>query len=145
MRRKRLGDAGDDEMPAVLDPALVGTYPAVAGAGGGFVWDAVLEYRVWGHDSEKNEDFYCAFASYGEALAYRLRTPDATGEPLALVLQEEYLEEESAGVYKHIREQRIAEWPVEFLARPRRTSRTIPDFLSPAAPHNRLDILRGQT
>jgi hypothetical protein len=32
---------------------------------------------------------------------------------------------------------------VELLRRPRRTANTIPDFLSPNAPPNRLDILRG--
>jgi hypothetical protein len=42
-----------------------------------------------------------------------------------------------------MREVRVAEWPVKFLRRPRRTARTIPDFLSPNAPPNRLDILRG--
>jgi hypothetical protein len=47
------------------------------------------------------------------------------------------------GEYHHVKEVRIAEWPVEFLRRPRRTPNTIPDFLSPNAPANRLDILRG--
>jgi len=35
--------------PAVLDPSAVGNYEALAAAGGGFVWDEVLEYRVWRH------------------------------------------------------------------------------------------------
>jgi hypothetical protein len=38
---------------------------------------------------------------------------------------------------------RIAEWPVAFLGRPRRTPHTIPDFLAPDAPPNRLALLRG--
>jgi hypothetical protein len=42
-----------------------------------------------------------------------------------------------------MKKRRITEWPVEFLSRPRRTRNTIPDFLSPNAPDNRLDILRG--
>ena len=33
--------------------------------------------------------------------------------------------------------------PVEFLARPKRTKTTIPEFMAPGAPPNRLDILRG--
>ena len=37
----------------------------------------------------------------------------------------------------------MTEWPVEFLRRPRRTPDTIPAFLAPDAPTNRLDILRG--
>ncbi|MGN6438007.1 MAG: hypothetical protein ACTHMM_15815, partial [Agriterribacter sp.] len=64
-------------------------------------------------------------------------------EPLALILQEEYIDEPEPGNYIHIKKQRLVEWPVEFLKRARRTANTIPDFLSPTAPANRLDILRG--
>lgn len=64
-------------------------------------------------------------------------------EPLVLVRQREYIDEPSPGAYKHIRKVRIAEWPVEFLSRPRRNRNTIPRFLSPDAPPNRLDIIRG--
>lgn len=87
--------------PPAVDPSKVGTYPARAHAGGGYVWDA-------------------------------------------LVLQEEYIDEPSSGEYVHVRSPRVTEWPVEFLSRPRRNERTIPDFLSPDAPPNRLDILRGK-
>ena len=45
--------------------------------------------------------------------------------------------------YAHVKKSHITEWPVEFLSRPRRNRRTIPDFLAPEAPDNRLDILRG--
>ena len=31
----------------VLDIDMVGTYPARAKVGDGYVWDEVLEYRVW--------------------------------------------------------------------------------------------------
>jgi hypothetical protein len=134
--------------PDVVDPGLVGTYSAVANAGGGYVWDDVLEYRVWCHpetgesDIEDGSDYYYAFATYGEALAFSRGTEGAEA-PLALVRQLEYIEEPNPGEYRHIQEVRITEWPVEFLRRPRRTPRTIPDFLSPNAPANRLDILRG--
>ena len=37
------------QFPEAIDPAKVGTYPVSCSAGGGFVWDAVLEYRVWCH------------------------------------------------------------------------------------------------
>lgn len=87
--------------PPVVDPAKVGEYPAVVKVGGGLVWDAVLEYRVWCH------------------------------------------EEPEPGEYVHRKEERLTEWPVEFLKRPKRTATTIPDFLSPNAPANRLDIIRG--
>lgn len=56
---------------------------------------------------------------------------------------EDYIAEHKPGEYQHVKELRITEWPVAFLRRPRRTANTIPDFLSPNAPTNRLDILRG--
>lgn len=135
--------------PAVLDPDLVGTYPATAKAGGGYVWDEVLEYRVWCHpergapDEENGNDYYYVFATCEEAEAFSRSNP-GTESPLALVLQREYIDEPRPGEYVHIREERVTEWPVTFLSRPRRTERTIPDFLAPDAPANRLDILRGQ-
>jgi hypothetical protein len=134
--------------PAVLDASLVGTYPATAKAGGGYVWDAVLEYRVWCHpergasDEDDGSDYYYPFASYQEALAFSEKTEGAE-KPLALVLQREYISEEEPEQYIHVKQERVTEWPVVFLSRPRRTPNTIPDFLSPEAPPNRLDLLRG--
>jgi putative acetyltransferase len=136
------------DLPPVKDPRLVGTYPASAKAGGGFVWDAVLEYRVWCHpergapDVADGSDYFRAFATYGEALEFSEATTGAE-EPLALILQEEYIDEPQPGVYVHRKERRVTEWPAEFLRRPRRTAQTIPAFLAPDAPENRLDILRG--
>jgi hypothetical protein len=135
--------------PTVLDPQLVGTYSAVAKAGGGFVWDEVLEYRVWCHpehgapDEADSSDYYFAFATYEEAEEFARSNP-GTEEPLALVLQREYIDEPEDGQYVHVREERVAEWPVEFLTRPRRTEQTIPAFMAPDAPLNRLTRLRGQ-
>lgn len=134
--------------PTVLDADKVGTYPAVAKSGGGYVWDEVLEYRVWMHpdqgaeDLEDGNDYFYVFASYEAAKAFSTVSAGAE-EPLALVLQREYIDEPEAGEYEHVREERITEWPVAFLSRPRRTDSTIPDFLHPDAPANRLDILRG--
>ena len=134
--------------PSVLDPELVGTYPAVAKAGGGYVWDAVLEYRVWCHpergaaDEADGSDYYYAFTSYEEAAEFSQATEGAES-PLALILQREFISEEQPGEYVHVKEERITEWPVEFLRRPERTPQTIPQFLSPNAPPNRLAILRG--
>jgi hypothetical protein len=134
--------------PDAVDANLVGTYPADANAGGGYVWDEVLEYRVWCHpeggapDEADGSDYFYAFATYAEALACFQQTQGAE-EPLALIFQREYISEEEPEQYVHMKEVRIAEWPVEFLSRPRRTPRTIPDFLSPEAPANRLEILRG--
>ncbi len=135
--------------PTVLDPQLVGTYSAVVKAGGGFVWDEVLEYRVWCHpehgapDEADGSDYYYAFATYEEAEAFARSSP-GTEEPLALILQREYIDEPEDETYVHIREERVTEWPVEFLTRPRRTEQTIPAFMAPDAPLNRLAILRGQ-
>lgn len=134
--------------PDAVDPSLVGTYSPLAKAGGGYVWDEVLEYRVWLHpergapDEEEGSDYFHAFATYAEAAAFSEKTPGAE-EPLALIRQVEHIHEPEPGVYTHVKELRIAEWPVHFLRRPRRTPTTIPDFLSPNAPKNRLDIIRG--
>ena len=125
----------------------MGEYPAEAKAGGGFVWDAVLEYRVWCHpergapDEADGSDYYYPFESYEEAEAFA-SARDGTEAPLALVLQREYIDEPAPGTYIHVREGRITEWPVAFLSRPQRAAHTIPEFLAEDAPANRLDILR---
>ena len=138
----------NDSYPDAIDASLVGAYPAEAHAGGGYVWDDVLEYRVWCYpergavDREVGNDYYCAFATYAEAAAFA-ENAAGTEESVALIRQVEYIDEPTPGEYRHVKELRIAEWPVAFLRRPRRTEKTIPDFLSPSAPKNRLDILRG--
>ena len=133
--------AREPQLPLVLDESLVGTYPAVAKAGGGYVWDAVLEYRVWCHPQDGGSDYFRSFSAYDDALAFAQAAQGAE-DPLALVLQEEYIDEPTPGEYAHIRERRITEWPVLFLSRPRRTADIIPEFMSSEAP-NRLDVLRG--
>jgi hypothetical protein len=115
-------------LPAAHDPALVGTYPALVMSGGGYVWDAVLEYRVW-CCPDAGDDYFQAFATYDEALEFAERTPEAE-PPLALVLQEEYIDEPTPGHFIHVRKRRLTEWPVEFLSTPRRTPDTIPNFTS---------------
>ena len=131
------------QFPTAIDPDKVGLYPALTKAGGGLVWDEVLEYRVWCHPPEGGDDYYYAFATYEEALECSAHEAGAE-EPLALVLQREWLDEPEAGRYVHMTGERLTEWQVAWLSRPRRTDRTIPDFLSPDAPGNRLAILRGQ-
>ncbi|UOE49997.1 hypothetical protein MTO98_02790 [Mucilaginibacter sp. SMC90] len=136
--------------PKVKSTEMVGTYPALVKSGGGYVWDEVLEYRVWCHpgagapDIEDGDDYYYVFDNYEDALEFS-KENQGCEDPLALILQKEYIAEPQPGKYMHIKEQRIAEWPVEFLSRPKRNENTIPDFLSPNAPANRLDILRGLT
>lgn len=134
--------------PKVKNPKLVGEYPALAASGGGYVWDDVLEYRVWLHpengapDIENGSDYYYAFENYDDALEFSKDNKGAEN-PIALILQKEYISEPETNVYIHIKQARITEWPVDFLNRPCRTINTIPDFFSPNAPFNRLDILRG--
>lgn len=134
--------------PDAVDPHLVGTYPAVTKSGGGYVWDAVLEYRVWCHPEHdapnlaEGSDYYHPFATFREAQAFADANPGSE-EPLALVLQEEYIDEPRPGEFVHVRSRRITEWPVTFLSRPRRTPRTLAMFFAPDAPANRLDVVRG--
>ena len=106
-----------------------------------------MEYRVWCHpergaaDKVDGSDYYYAYATYAKALvAYE--SIRGAEEPLALIRQVEYIEEPEVGEYRHVKEERVTEWPVEFLRRPRRTEETIRNFLSPDAPANRLEILR---
>lgn len=140
----------DDQYPPVEDASRVGTFPVTAYAGGGYVWDAVLEYRVWCYprdgaaDVDAGSDYFHAFESFAEASEFSRSTPGAQ-RPLALIRQDEYIDEPDPGRFVHVREVRVAEWPVEFLVRPRRSANTIPDFLSPDAPSNRLVVIRGFT
>ncbi|HEY4240460.1 MAG TPA: hypothetical protein VGM88_11615 [Kofleriaceae bacterium] len=59
------------------------------------------------------------------------------------MLQREYIDEPEPGDYIHVQQERITEWPVALLRRPRRDEQTIPRFLAPDAPANRLDVIRG--
>lgn len=128
----------DDPLyPDAVDPELVGTYPASAHAGGGYVWDQVLEYRVWFHpergtggDADGNGDYYCPFATYSEAVAC-FRSGEGAQEPVVLIRQDEYIDEPNPGDYRHVTGQRITEWVVEHLRRPRRTQNTIPGLPFP--------------
>jgi hypothetical protein len=107
----------DTHYPAAIDPERVGTYPALAGAGGGYVWDEVLEYRVWCHPADGGDDYFHAFATYSEALAFSRQTNGAE-VPLALIRQDEHINEPQPGIFVHIKTARVTEWPVEFLNRP---------------------------
>ena len=134
--------------PAVMNPELIGSYPALVKAGGGLVWDEVLEYRVWCHpengseDLEVGDDYYYVFSDYQDAMTFHNNT-QGSEEPLALILQKEHINVPSPGVYAHVKIERLTEWPVKFLTRPKRDHTTIPNFLSADAPANKLDIIRG--
>lgn len=137
-----------NEYPKAYNEKKVGEYPALANSGGGYVWDEVLEYRVWCHpeqgakDLENGNDYYYAFTNYEDAYEFSTNN-EGTEEPLALILQREYIDESEPGKFIHKQEERITEWPVQFLSRPKRNENTLPNFFSPNAPKNRLDIIRG--
>ena len=63
----------ETKFPDAIDAKLVGTYPALTKSGGGYVWDEVLEYRVWCHPElgapaeDGDDDYYYAYATYAEA------------------------------------------------------------------------------
>lgn len=134
--------------PDAKDPEKIGTFSARSYAGGGYVWDEVLEYRVWcsprneAEDLENGNDYYYVFAKYVKAVEFSRSTKGAD-PPIALILQKEYIDEPETGCYIHVKQERITEWPVEFLTRPKRSDNTIPDFMSSDAPENKLDIIRG--
>ena len=110
-----------DRYPDSINRELVGTYSASAKPGGGYVWDDVLEYRVWccpargSSDLADGSDYYHAFATYAEALAFSQSTQGAE-EPLVLIRQIEYIDEPNPGEYRHVKEERITEWQSNFFA-----------------------------
>jgi uncharacterized caspase-like protein len=134
--------------PTAIDPAKVGRYPALTKSGGGYVWDEVLEYRVWCHpergapDHHDGDDYFLAFATYPRALAFARRTRGAEA-PLVLVRQRQSIDEPTPGVYVHVKKVRITEWRVEWLSQSRRTPGMLRAFFAPDAPANRLELLRG--
>lgn len=100
--------------PRAVDVARVGTYPALAGAGGGFVFDEVLEYRVW-FKQQHGESAFCAFATFEEAEAFSKLNLPRIEPPLALVLQREHVNEPEPGKRFLVRKRRVTEWQVSWL------------------------------
>jgi hypothetical protein len=109
--------------PDAIDPAKVGSYSALAKAGGGYFFDQVLEYRVWCHPENgapaecgDGDDYFHAFATYADALVFHKLT-SGSDEPLVLVRQVEHVNEPEPGKFIHVKEERIAEWQCEWLGR----------------------------
>lgn len=106
--------------PIAIDPSMVGWYDPLSKSGGGYFYDEVLEYRVWVHphaggpELQEGDDYFCAFPSYEEALAFSDEMPGAE-EPLALVLQREYVNEPEPRLFEHVVADRVTEWQVEWL------------------------------
>ena len=127
--------------PTVIDPKKVGAYQETAYAGGGYFFDEVLEYRVWCYpdtgadivDADGNfldiaNEYYRAFATFEQALAFADDTPDSK-TPVALVRQLEWVDQPSKGVYIHNKSERITEWQVEWLSQGSRKAEDIKAFL----------------
>jgi hypothetical protein len=116
----------ESSYPVAVDLSKVGKYPALAKSGAGYVYDDVLEYRVWVH--QNGDDYYHAFATYEEAKIFSDKTERAE-EPLVLVLQHEHINEPEPGKYEHVKGDRITEWRVEWLKGSKRGPDTIANFL----------------
>lgn len=103
--------------PDAVNPKRVGKYPGLAGAGGGFFYDEVLEYRVWfctGRGAEPVEpgvfdDYFYAFPTYKEAKDFSKNKIGAE-EVIALVKQFEHINEPKPGQYVHVRRVRVTEF-----------------------------------
>ena len=121
--------------PIAVDIQKVGTYPALTKSGGGFFYDEVLEYRVWINPPEGGDDYYEAFPTYEEGLAYS-RSNAGAEEPLVLVLQREWIDEPQPNNYVRKNGERMTEWKVEWLAGSKRSSEAIDRFLAERRPPN---------
>lgn len=112
--------------PVAIEISMVGKYPALTKSGAGYVYDDVLEYRVWVH--QDGDDYYHAFETYEEAKIFADKTEKAE-VPLVLVLQREHINEPEPGKYEHVKGDRITEWRVEWLKGSKRGPETIANFL----------------
>ncbi|ACD95975.1 hypothetical protein [Trichlorobacter lovleyi] len=112
--------------PVAVNFSKVGKYPALTKSGAGYVYDDVLEYRVWVHPG--GDDYYRAFSTYEEAKRFSEQTEKAE-EPLVLVLQREHINEQEPGKFVHVKGDRITEWKVEWLSGSKRGPDTIANFI----------------
>lgn len=115
--------------PIAVDVNKVGTYPGLTKSGAGYFYDEVLEYRVWINPPEGGDDYYKAFPTYEESLAFSKSTLGAE-EPLVLILQREWIDEPQPGNYLRKKEERLTEWRVEWLTGSKRTPEAIERFLA---------------
>jgi putative acetyltransferase len=97
-------------------------------SGAGYFYDEVLEYRVWINPPEGGDDYYKAFPTYEEGLAFSGSTVGAD-EPLVLIRQLEWIDEPQRGNYVRKTGERITEWKVEWLDGSKRSAGAIDRFL----------------
>ena len=115
--------------PIAVDINKVGTYPGFTKSGAGYFYDDVLEYRVWINPPEGGDDYYKAFPTFEEGLAYSKSTLGAE-EPLVLVLQREWIDEPQPGNYVRKNGERLTEWKVDWLEGSKRSAEAIDRFLA---------------
>jgi len=100
-------------LPPAVDPAMVGQYSWLAKSGAGYVWDEVLEYRVWTHKG--GSDAMKAFATFEAARDYSERTYGAE-PPLVLIRQKTHINEPERGKLVYVEDkERITEWQPHWL------------------------------
>jgi leucyl aminopeptidase len=110
--------------PNAHDQNKVGSYPTIVYSGGGLIYDEVLEYRVWLKDEDRQSRCH-SFVTYNDAKRFIKNTPTAEREPVVLVLQKQYIEDNKDGKYKLIDKERFTEWRIEWLKGSKRTPRLI--------------------
>lgn len=126
--------SGPTAYPIAVAPNLVGSYPAQTKSGAGYFYDDVLEYRVWLHPDHGadplngSDDYFLAFAQFERAKKFADTTKGAE-QPLALVLQHEWIDEPEPGRFIPEKEDRMTEWRVKWLADSHRNANSIQEFL----------------
>ena len=98
--------------PKVADESKVGEYDTLCFSGAGFIWDEVLEYRVWSSGPTECH----TFASYDEAERFSEATATRS-IVLALVKQVEYFEgnAKECAILVQPKRPRVCEWQVPWL------------------------------
>ena len=125
---------GQSAYPLAIEPTKVGTYPPETKSGAGYLYDDVLEYRVWLHPESGaaalngSKDYFVAFAQYERAKVFSDTTPGAE-VPLALIRQVEWVDEPEPGHFIPQKAERITEWKAEWLEGNKRSDPSIEDFL----------------
>ena len=122
--------------PVAVDIAKVGKYPALCKSGAGFVWDDVLEYRVWCHPHRAGvpgDDYFESFATHEEAVERAVVLGSIAEIPLVLVLQREHINEPEPGKRVLVKGDRITEWRPEWLEGSKRTPELVEKLLKEAA------------
>jgi hypothetical protein len=135
---------GTSAYPVAIDPSRVGTYPADTKSGAGYFYDDVLEYRVWLHPERGapprngTSDYCMVFAQYERAEAFS-RSSAGAEKPLVLVRQIESINEPEPHHYVPVKEERITEWQVKWLATSKRTPTSIDEIMKHPRPQQEAD------